>query len=159
MRKRLIIGACIAFLIGGGAVAQVIPGPLPGQYNTIIAALNTIITGINSVVTAIVAGYLTPPIATKPSAAPTTIVTGSIVSGLVFQQIVTSNAARLSFEYQNDSSDPCYIFYGATASATTTTSLKVPANSYYGRTTGSIPSDGIQTTCTTTADLFWATVQ
>lgn len=97
---------------------------------------------------------------TGVSAAATTVSNGTITTGGTFQQIAASNSSRKSFEFQNNNaSDACYIFFGATGSATTAKSIKVVAGGYYLRSSGVIPSDAIQTTCATTSDTFYAAVQ
>ena len=97
---------------------------------------------------------------TAVSASATTISNGTVTTGGTFQQIAAASTSRKSFEYQNNNaSDACYIYFGTTGSATTAKSIKVVAGGYYLRSSGSIPSDAIQTTCASTNDTFYAAVQ
>ncbi|MBI3678477.1 MAG: hypothetical protein HY243_17860 [Proteobacteria bacterium] len=97
---------------------------------------------------------------TAVSASATTIFNGTVTTGGTFQQIAAANASRKSFEYQNNNgSDACYIYFGTTGSATSAKSIKVVSGGYYLRSAGNIPSDAIQTTCTSTNDTYYAAVQ
>ena len=93
------------------------------------------------------------------AASATTNISGTITLGGTFQTISASSTTRKSFEFQNNSSDPCYLFFGVLGSATLNTSLKVPSGGSYLRSSGALPSDAINVTCTTTADVFYAAVQ
>lgn len=93
-------------------------------------------------------------------ASPTAQTGGTITAGGTFQQVFAASNDRKSFEFDNtNSAHTCYIFFGATAAATTAKSIPAPAGSYYLRSQGSIPSDAIQVTCSNTSDTFYAAVQ
>lgn len=94
------------------------------------------------------------------SASATTVLNGSITVGNTFQQIAASNTSRKSFEFQNtNASHTCYLFFGTTVSASTAASITVPPSGFYIRSSGAIPSDALQVTCTNTSDTFYADVQ
>lgn len=98
--------------------------------------------------------------ATPVTASATTIANGTVTTGGTFQQIAAANSSRLSFEYQNNNAaHDCYVYFGTTGSATTAKAIKVSAGQYYLRSSGAIPSDAIQTTCSNTSDTFYAAVQ
>lgn len=101
----------------------------------------------------------------------TTNSSSTVTTGGTFQQISASNTSRKSLEFQNicnasgqpcgatHTADNCYLFFGATGSATKNTSITLAPGASYGRYVGSVPSDALQFTCDTTADPFVANVQ
>jgi hypothetical protein len=93
------------------------------------------------------------------AASATTNISGAITLGGTFQTISASSTTRKSFEFQNNSADPCYLYFGVLGAATLNNSLKVIAGGSYLRSSGALPSDAVNLTCTTTADVFFAAVQ
>lgn len=99
--------------------------------------------------------------ATPPTPTPTPNSAGTITTGGTFQQLAASSTSRKSLDFQNKSGngDLCWLYFGTTVSATTAKSIKVIDGQEYLRASGQLPSDAVQTTCTTTADAFYFAVQ
>lgn len=99
----------------------------------------------------------------QPNASTTTNDSGTITTGGTFQQIAAASTSRLSLDVQNlNASDSCYIYFGTTAAANSAgvnSAIKVAASQEYLRSSGAIPSDAIQITCSTNSDKFYAAVQ
>lgn len=92
-------------------------------------------------------------------------VNGSVVitAGNTFQQVLaalTGNNRRNSITIQNNNAtDSCWVFVGATASATKGTSILLLAGASYTRYYPYIPSDNIAATCATTSDTLYVDTQ
>ena len=94
----------------------------------------------------------------------TTNAAGTIATGNTFQQIYaavgTPPAIRRSMTVQNNNaSDSCWVFIGATASATKATSILLTSGQAYTRYFPYVPSDAVQITCANTSDTFYADTQ
>lgn len=87
----------------------------------------------------------------------------AITTGNTFQQVLAvlaQNARRLSLTIQNNNAtDSCWLFIGATASATKGTSILLVAGASYTRYYPYIPSDNIAATCATTSDTLYVDTQ
>lgn len=92
---------------------------------------------------------------------------GTIATGGTFQTITVPSGVRHSVDFQNvcsvsgncnTTSDVCYLYFGNGA-ATIADSITLQAGQGYLRSSGSIPGDVIQLTCTTTSDSFRLWVQ
>lgn len=96
-----------------------------------------------------------------PTTLGTTIVTVTITSGNTFQSLLSSvtpnRQGRQSITIQNNNtnSDNCWIFLGATASATKATSILLGPGGSYQRYYPYVPSDNIAATCTSTNDTLY----
>jgi hypothetical protein len=96
--------------------------------------------------------------------APTTNSSAVIAAGNTFQQIlaaVTNNNQRRSLTIQNDNTngDNCWLFIGATGSATKGTSMLLGPGGSYQRYSPYVPADNIAATCTNTSDTLYADFQ
>lgn len=106
------------------------------------------------------------------TAFPTYHFAGTVTVGGTFQTVATTGApsVRQSIEFVNVCSvsgncnattDVCYVYMGS-GTANTANSIIVqpstPGNSYL-RSSGAIPNDAIQVTCTATGDKFLLNVQ
>jgi hypothetical protein len=91
---------------------------------------------------------------------PTAVV---IATGNTFQGVLsalTQGQIRRSLTIQNNNStDSCWLFIGATASATKATSILLLAGGSYTRYFPYVPSDNIAATCTTTSDTLYVDTQ
>lgn len=114
-----------------------------------------------------VAGMLA---AASPSGAqvtPAATVNGSvaIAAGNTFQSALAAlgspPALRRSLTIQNNNTngDNCWLFIGATASATKALSILLGPGGSYQRYAPYIPSDNLAVTCTTTADTVYVDTQ
>lgn len=94
---------------------------------------------------------------------------GTITTGGTFQTVSTTGSpgVRRSIEFQNlcsisgnctATTDACY-FYMGSGSASTANSIYIAAGNEYLRSSGAIPNDAIQVTCTSTGDKFLLNVQ
>ncbi len=83
-----------------------------------------------------------PPVTTLPSPRSATIASSTIAVTNTFQQIYTSNNNRTGCTIQNTGTNPMYVFFGATGSATIATSVKLVAGQAVYCTSG----DGIALT-------------
>jgi hypothetical protein len=94
-----------------------------------------------------------------------TTVNGSVViaTGNTFQTALaapTGGARRLSLTIQNNNAtDSCWIYIGATASATKGTSILLLAGGSYTRYYPYIPADNIAATCASTSDTLYVDTQ
>lgn len=88
---------------------------------------------------------------------PTIDKSGTITTGGTFQTITLPIGTRHSVDFQNlavnISTDICYIYFGS-GTPTTSNSTPLLAMQGYLRSSGAIPNDTIQVTCTTTSDKF-----
>jgi len=91
---------------------------------------------------------------------------GSVViaTGNTFQQVLAtlgaSPAIRRSLTIENNNAtDSCWVFIGATASATKGTSMLLLPGGSYTRYYPYVPSDNIAATCTTTSDTLYVDTQ
>lgn len=103
-----------------------------------------------------------------PYPLPSTDASGTIATGGTFQTITAANPQRKSFEFVNicavasactTTANVCYLYLAASGTPTTNNSIAVPAGASYLRSTGTIPTDAIQATCTGTGDHFRLAVQ
>jgi hypothetical protein len=88
----------------------------------------------------------------------------TIATGNTFQQVLPALAtgtSRRSITIQNNNSntDSCWLFIGATASATKATSILLAPGQAYTRYYPYLPSDNIAATCTTTSDTLYVDTQ
>jgi hypothetical protein len=88
----------------------------------------------------------------------------SITAGNTFQQALAAlglpPAQRRSLTIENNNaSDSCWIYIGATASATKAISILLLPGGSYTRYYPYVPSDNIAATCATTADTMYIDTQ
>ena len=88
----------------------------------------------------------------------------TIATGNTFQQAIAALAAgtaRRSITIQNNNTngDNCWIFIGATASATKGTSILLGQGGSYQRYYPYVPSDNIAATCATSSDTLYVDTQ
>jgi hypothetical protein len=89
----------------------------------------------------------------------------TITAGNTFQSALAalgvSPAIRrsLTIENNNTNGDNCWVFVGATASATKATSILLTPGGSYTRYYPYVPSDNIAATCTTTSDTLYVDSQ
>lgn len=83
---------------------------------------------------------------------------GTITTGNTFQQIVAANNSLQSVTIQNNNTntDNCWVFVGATASATKGHSIILQPGGSWQRYWPYTPAEAINITCTTTSDTFYA---
>ena len=106
-------------------------------------------------------------LATVPALADTTVAptqrttimgSGTIGTGNTFQSIMAADANRTGCIIQNTSTHIMYVYFGATASATTSNSFQVPAGGfmYCGAGGNSVVAltDNVAITTSTTSDTF-----
>lgn len=116
------------------------------------------------IVLALLAFLLAGPAFAQTNAA-TTNIPVTIATGNTFQQIIAVLAAppairrSLTIENNNTNTDNCWVFIGATASATKATSILLQPGGSYTRYYPYVPSDNIAATCATTADSLYVDVQ
>lgn len=85
----------------------------------------------------------------------------TIGAGNTFQQALASNLGTttqrqaLTIQNNNTSTDNCWVFLGATASATKATSILLQPGQAYTRYWPFVPSDAIQVTCASTSDTVY----
>lgn len=85
----------------------------------------------------------------------------TITAGSTFQQalasIVGSSKQRQSLTVQNNntSTDNCWVFFGATASATKAASILLSPGQAVTRYWPYVPSDAVQVTCASTSDTVY----
>jgi hypothetical protein len=97
--------------------------------------------------------------------AATTNASISITTGNTFQQALAALGAppaqrrSLTIANNNTNSDSCWIYIGATASATKALSILLLPGGSYTRYYPYVPSDNIAATCTTTADTLYLDTQ
>lgn len=97
--------------------------------------------------------------------AATTNSAATITAGNTFQQVLAalgvSPAIRrsLTIENNNTNGDNCWVFIGATASATKGTSILLTPGGSYTRYYPYVPSDNIAATCATTSDTLYVDSQ
>jgi hypothetical protein len=97
----------------------------------------------------------------------TTTTNGSVViaTGNTFQTVLAALGSppaqrrSLTIENNNTNGDSCWVFIGATASATKATSILLTPGGSYTRYYPYVPSDNIAATCTTTSDTLYVDVQ
>ncbi len=84
-----------------------------------------------------------------------------ITLGNTFQTALAAKANRQSITIQNNNTttDNCWIFLGATASATKGTSILLTPGSSYTRYFPYVPTDNIAATCVTTNDTLYIDTQ
>src|SRR5690349_7848737 len=98
---------------------------------------------------------------THPTTLGTTNASVTIATGNTFQSILSSvqvnTQARQSITIQNNNTnnDNCWLYIGATASATKGTSILLAPGGSYQRYYPYIPTDNIAATCTTTNDTLY----
>lgn len=98
---------------------------------------------------------------------PAATVNGSITitAGNTFQQVLAVIGApptpRRSITIQNNNTngDNCWVFIGATATATKATSMLLGPGGSYQRYFPYLPSDNIAATCATTSDTLYVDTQ
>lgn len=89
----------------------------------------------------------------------------TIAAGNTFQQALavlgSPPAIRrsLTIENNNTNGDNCWVFIGATASATKALSILLAPGGSYTRYYPYVPSDNIAATCTTTSDTLYVDTQ
>lgn len=88
----------------------------------------------------------------------------TITTGNTFQSVLSSNLGtatpRQSLTIQNNNaSDSCWLFIGATALATEGTSILLTAGASYTRYFPYIPSDNIAATCASSSDTLYVDTQ
>jgi hypothetical protein len=89
----------------------------------------------------------------------------TIAAGNTFQQAVAAlgvaPATRRSITIQNNntSTDNCWVFIGATGSATKGTSILLAPGGSYQRYWPYVPSDNIAATCANTSDTLYVDIQ
>ena len=106
-------------------------------------------------------------LATVPALADTTVApgqrttvmgSGTIASGNTFQSVMAADLNRTGCVIQNTSTHTMYVYFGATASATTSNSFQVSANGFiYCGAGGSgvvALTDNVAITTSTTSDTF-----
>ena len=106
-------------------------------------------------------------LATVPALADTTVAptqrttimgSGTIATGNTFQSIMAADANRTGCIIQNTSTHIMYVYFGATASATTSNTFQVPAGGFiYCGAGGSgvvALTDNVAITTSTTSDTF-----
>jgi len=106
-------------------------------------------------------------LATVPALADTTVApgqrttvmgSGTIASGNTFQSVMAADLNRTGCVIQNTSTHTMYVYFGATASATTSNSFQVAANGFiYCGAGGSgvvALTDNVAITTSTTSDTF-----
>ena len=85
-------------------------------------------------------------------------VNGTITTGNTFQSIMAADANRTGCVFQNTSTHTMYVYFGPTASATTSNSLQVAANGgLFYCSAGQTPvalTDNVAITTSTTGDTF-----
>lgn len=89
-------------------------------------------------------------------------VNGSVIiaTGNTFQTILAANPRRRSLTIQNNNAtDSCWIFIGATASATKGTSILLLPAGAYTRYYPYLPSDNIAGTCASSSDTLYVDTQ
>jgi hypothetical protein len=85
----------------------------------------------------------------------------TIAAGNTFQQVLPSNFGTstqrqaLTIQNNNTNTDSCWVFLGATASATKATSILLAVGQAYTRYWPFVPSDAIQVTCASTSDTLY----
>jgi len=85
----------------------------------------------------------------------------TITTGNTFQQALastlgtTTQRQSLTIQNNNTSTDNCWVFFGATASATKATSALLQPGQAYTRYWPFVPSDAIQVTCASTNDTMY----
>jgi|SRR6516162_10758911 hypothetical protein len=104
-----------------------------------------------------------------PVNTPTTNSSVTITTGSTFQTILTAvptpgptgagQRHSLTIQNNNVTADNCWIFIGATGSATKPTSILLPQGASYTRYFPFIPSDNIAGTCATTGDSIYVDTQ
>lgn len=99
----------------------------------------------------------------QATVATTTNASVVIATGNTFQQVlaaITQNNQRRSLTIQNNNAiDSCWLFVGATASATKGTSILLLPGGSYTRYYPYIPSDNIAATCATSSDTLYVDLQ
>ena len=95
-------------------------------------------------------------VASSPSGATSTAVGGTITAGNTFQSALAASSTRKGCTIQNTSSHTLYVFFGATASATTANSFQVApgATIMCSTQTGAALTDNVAVTTSTTGDTF-----
>jgi hypothetical protein len=89
----------------------------------------------------------------------------TITAGNTFQSVLSALGApptprrSLTIENNNTNGDNCWVFIGATASATKGTSILLQPGGSYTRYYPYVPSDNIAATCTTTSDTLYVDTQ
>ena len=97
--------------------------------------------------------------------APTTNGSVTITTGGTFQQALAAVSIppairrSLTIENNNTNGDNCWVFLGATASATEGTAVLLGQGGAYTRYYPYVPSDAIQVTCATTSDTVYVDTQ
>lgn len=85
----------------------------------------------------------------------------TITAGNTFQTVLAAKANRQSLTIQNNNTttDNCWVFLGATASATKGTSILLQPGQAYTRYFPYVPSDVIAATCATTNNTLYVDTQ
>lgn len=94
-------------------------------------------------------------------------VNGSITisNGNAFQQVLAAvnagqaNRRSVTIQNNNTNNDNCWVFIGATASATKATSILLAPGGSFQRYYPYVPSDVIAATCATTSDTLYVDTQ
>lgn len=112
----------------------------------------------------LIAALLLGAVARAQTTAATTNGSITITAGNTFQQALAVMAAppatrRSLTIVNNNASDNCWIFIGATASATKGTSILLLPGGSYTRYYPYVPSDNIAATCATTNDTLYIDTQ
>lgn len=97
-----------------------------------------------------------------PGQRTSTSVSGTITTGNTFQSIMAADLNRTGCVIQNTSTHTMYVYFGATASATTSNSLQVSAGGFIYCSAGNTPvalTDNVAITTSTTGDTFVAFYQ
>lgn len=83
---------------------------------------------------------------------------GTITAGNAFQSIMAADLNRTGCIIQNTSTHTMYVYFGATASATTSNSFQVPAGAFIycgaGGNAALALTDNVAITTSTTSDTF-----
>ena len=83
---------------------------------------------------------------------------GTIATGNTFQSIMAADLNRTGCIIQNTSTHTMYVYFGATASATTSNSFQVPAGAFIycgaGGNAALALTDNVAITTSTTSDTF-----
>lgn len=92
---------------------------------------------------------------------------GSIAAGGTFQAVTLPTGVVHSVDFINicsvsgnctSSADSCQLYFGA-GTPTVANSIPVPASFEYLRSSGAVPNDAMQVTCTSTGDKFYLKFQ
>lgn len=128
---------------------------LDSTIQTLIAAINVLNTSVQGPLAAggNPVGYF------LAHAYGTTDLSGTVASGNTFALMQAANSSRASIEFQNHSTDICYLYYAKDNAPTLNKATWVPAGGYYGRFGGSGIGDAIYLTCGATGDAFKLAVQ